>query len=140
MRSGQCRSSTQEQQRLRKEEERWEGVALGIQWRKQESKFRGGGGEQWDGELEGMDGEEVDRKGKNCFLLKETDSLIEKTGDRARSLPPPHLLTAPRRQVGRHCTLSSEGKSEMALLPHWAAFDGLACWGPRPLRVLTFCM
>lgn len=44
--------------RLRKEEEeRWEGVALGIQWRKQESKFEGGGGEQWDGKLEGMDGE-----------------------------------------------------------------------------------
>ena len=87
-----------------------------------------------------MDGEEVDGKGKNCFLSKETDSLIEKTGDRVRSLPPPHLLPAPRRQAGRHCTLSLEGKSEMALLPHWAAFDGLACWDPRPLRVLTFCI
>lgn len=80
-----------------------------------------------------------DRK-RNYFLSKEKDSLIEKTGGRARSLPPPRLLTAPRRQAGRHCTLSAEGKSEMALLLHWAAFDGLACWGPGPLRVLTFCM
>lgn len=32
------------------------------------------------------------------------------------------------------------GGSLMALLPLWAALDGLACWGPGPLRVLTFCM
>lgn len=32
------------------------------------------------------------------------------------------------------------GGSPMALLPLWAALDGLACWGPGPLRVLTFCM
>lgn len=39
-----------------------------------------------------------DRKGKNCFLSKENDGLIEKTGDRARSLP----LTVTRSQAGRH--------------------------------------
>ena len=43
-----------------------------------------------------------DKKGKNCFLSKENDSLIEKTGDRARSLPTQCLLTATRRQAGRH--------------------------------------
>ena len=36
-------------------------MALGIQWRKQESTFGGGGGEQWDGELEGMNGGKIQK-------------------------------------------------------------------------------
>lgn len=47
-------------------------MALGIQWRKQESTFGGGGGEQWDGELEEMDGGEVETgKGRTAFCRRK---------------------------------------------------------------------
>ena len=54
----------------------------------------GAGGNEWR--------RSRDRKGKNCFLSKENDGLIGKTGDRARSLPPRRLLTVTRSQAGRH--------------------------------------
>lgn len=73
MRGGQCRSSAQIATRT---EERGEGETGGggirDPARKQESKFGGGGGEQWDGELEAMDGEEVETgKGRTAFCRRK---------------------------------------------------------------------